>query len=102
VFPLLRQLNGHLVVVHVVIAIVVDAVPRRSADGHKPDLFDLVDYVESTGSTKLCLVDHLFHRSFFPTVASKNDTLNGECLRNMPSLRFEPDPMNANAMFFDD
>ena len=73
---------------------------RRSENGHKPDLFDLVVYVESTGSTKLCLLHHLFHRSFFPTVASKNDTLNGECLQNVLSLRFEPDPMDLSTMFF--
>ena len=73
---------------------------RRSEDGHKPDLFDLVDYVESTGSTKLCLLHHLFNRSFFSTVVSKNDTLNGECLQNVPSLRFEPDPVDLCAMFF--
>ena len=51
-------------------------------------------------STKLCLLHHLFYRSFFPTVASKNDTLNGECLQNVPSLRFEPDPVDLCPMFF--
>jgi hypothetical protein len=38
---------------------------------------------------------------FVRAFARKNDTLkNGECLKNVPSLRFKPDLMDMNAMFF--
>jgi hypothetical protein len=64
------------------------------------DLINPVDYVESTASTELCLLHHLFYCRFVRAFAHKNDTLNGECLNNVPSLRFKPDPMDVNAMFF--
>jgi hypothetical protein len=65
------------------------------------DLIKPVDYVESTASTELCLLHHFFYCRFVRAFANKNDTLNGKCLKNVPSLRFKPDPMDVNAMFFD-
>jgi hypothetical protein len=79
----------------------VCALSRRSENRHKPDLINLVDYAESTCSTKLCLLHHFFCRRLFPTLARKNDSLNGEWLQNVPSLSVKRDPVDVNTMFFD-